>query len=201
MLTRRSFLLDLGTLVTSAFVLRAKRHALDTGQPLLVHPAQVEQELYLYESFEADCGKHAYKYRASLGPDQWPAPEPPTWRDHLRARGYTLDAPADLKRLLEEFDLTPDELDQPLDGYWWESYWEHYESPQARAYQLIKDLQLDCDPRAQGRTAGTIAFTEWGGHPGSCERWVDVKDDLSVSILQARITEQELPIRTIMATL
>jgi hypothetical protein len=38
MLTRRSFLLDLGSHVTSAFVLRAKTHALDTGQPLLVPP-------------------------------------------------------------------------------------------------------------------------------------------------------------------
>jgi hypothetical protein len=38
-------------------------------------------------------------------------------------------------------------------------------------------------------------FTEWGGHPGSNERWVDLKNDLSVSILQARLIERDLPIK------
>jgi hypothetical protein len=88
-----------------------------------------------------------------------------------------------------------------MDEHTWETYWEHDGSPQARAYKLLKELQLDCDPNARGRKVGDIAFTDWGGHPGSSERWVDVKDDLTASILQARLVERDLPIKLVMATL
>ena len=42
--------------------------------------------------------------------------------------------------------LTREELDQRIDGYS-EDCWEHYESPQAKAHRLLKDLDL-VDQRA-----------------------------------------------------
>jgi len=44
-------------------------------------------------------------------------------------------------------------------------------------------------------------LTDWGGHPGSSERWVDLRDDLSVSILQARLIERDLPIKLVLGSL
>ena len=147
----------------------------------------------------------ATKYRVSLGPDQWPTLPPPTWREHLTSLGHRLETQEDYDRVYRQRSLMPEELDQLIDGYWWEDYWEDYwelyESPQAKAHQLLEDLDLDCDPKAPGSKVGTILFTEWGGHPGSSERWVDLKGDLSVSIFQARLIEGDLPIRLVLGLL
>ncbi len=201
MISRRSFLLGIGSLVTTSFVARARAHVREIRSPLLLQPKRAEETLYLYEGFDQSDGPWVTKYRVSLGPDQWRAPPPPTWREHLKSRGYRLETREDHDRICEEQSLTPEELDQPIDGYSWEDYWEHYESPQAKAHQLLKDLDLDCDPKAPGSKAGAILFTEWGGHPGSSERWVDLKDDLSVSILQARLIERDLPIELVLGSL
>ena len=195
MISRRSFLLGLGGLVTSSFVARAKAHALTTGGPLLLDPGRAEETLYLYDGFDCSDGPDGTTWRVSLGPDRWPAPPPPTWREYLKPQGYTFETQADFDRAYCEMSLLPEEVDQPLDGYAWEDAWEYAESPQAKAFVLLKELKLDCGLNKPGEKAGRIAFTEWGGHPGSSERWVDLRDDLTASLLQARIIERELPIR------
>jgi hypothetical protein len=197
MTSRRSFLLGIGALVSATFVTRVKAHVLETARPLLLEPKRAEETLYLYDQSSWD---EEWKWRVSLGPDLYEPPPPPTWREHLRSRGYTFDIQEDYDRAYREMSLQPEDLEQPLDGYGWESYWEHYESPQAKAAILLKELKLDCALEEPGRKAGRIGFTEWGGHPGSCERWVDLKDDLTVSILQARIIERELPIKLVIGS-
>jgi hypothetical protein len=201
MISHRSFLLGIGSLVTTSFVARARAHVRERGTPLLLHPKRAEETLYLYEGFGLSDGPWATKYRVSLGPDQWPAPPPPTWREHLTSLGYRFETQADCDRACCERSLTPEELDKRIDGYSWEDYWDHYESPQAKAHQLLKDLDLDCDPKAPGSKAGRILFTDWGGHPGSSERWVDLKEELSVSILQARLIERDLSIKLVLESL
>ncbi len=201
MISRRAFLIGLGSIVTSRFVAQAKAHVHATGQPLLIQPARAEETLYLYEGFGSEEGDWGYRYRASLGPDEDPAPPPPTWREHLEAQGWALSTPADYDRLLRERGLRREDLDARMSRGAWEEHWDYAASPQARAYQLLHDLRLDCDPEQPGHKAGGIAFTDGGGHPGSVERWANLKDDLSVSILQARITERALPIRLVMASL
>lgn len=67
--------------------------------------------------------------------------------------------------------------------------------PRGKGLRALEELGLDCDLKTSGQKAGTMFFTEWGGHPGSNERWVDLKNDLSVSILQARLIERDLPIK------
>ena len=57
------------------------------------------------------------------------------------------------------------------------------------------------DPKALGCKVGTILFTDWAGHPGSPERWVDFKGDLSVPILQAHLIERDLPIKLVLSSL
>jgi hypothetical protein len=42
-----------------------------------------------------------------------------------------------------------------------------------------------------------LAFVEGGWHPGNCERWVEVRDDLSLSLLQASLIELNRPIRVV----
>ena len=197
MISRRSFLLGIGSLVTTSFVARAKAHVRESGGPFLLQPKRAEETLYLYEGFDCSDEPWATKYRVSLGPDQYPAPPPPTWREYLKPHGYTFDSQSDYDRAYREMWLMPDEVDHPVDGVSWENVWEFSESPQAKAHQLLADLNLDCDPKDPGRKAGQILFTNWGGHPGSSERWVDLQDDLSVSVLQARRIERDLPIKLV----
>ena len=199
MTSRRSFLLGIGALVSASFVTRVKAHVLESARPLLLEPKQAEETLYLYDQsgWEDD-----WKWRVSLGPDDLHEPPPaPTWREHLRPLGYTFETQEDYERAYREMSLEPEDLDKHLDGYGWASYWEHNETPQAKAAILLKELKLDCALHARGDKAGLIYFTECGGHPGSCERWVDLKDDLTVSILQARLIERDLPIKVVVGSL
>ncbi len=97
MVSRRSFLLSLGGLVTTAFVARVKRHIVETQTPLLLKPSRPEETLYVY-----DClvdGDSCFKWRVTLGPDVWPAPPPPTWREYLEQNGFQLASPADRDRI------------------------------------------------------------------------------------------------------
>src|SRR5829696_2881450 len=91
-----------------------------------------------------------------------------------------------------------EDLDGRLDGYDWGSEWEHDLSPQAKAAILLREQKLDCALTEHGQKVGRMDFVDWGGHPGSCERWVDLRDDLTASLLQARLVELEHPIRIVL---
>jgi hypothetical protein len=198
MISRRSFLLGLGGLVTTSFVTRTTSHIAAQGAPLLLDPGRAEETLYVYD-FGVCSGEEGdgFKWRVSLGPDIYPAPPPPTWRDYLAAQDARLDSQADLDRLRCEHSLASDELDDRIDGYQWESLWVHYDSPQAKAAIILKELNIDCSLDCRGRKAGLMDFVDWGGHPGSCARWVDLRDDLTVSLLQARLIELSHPIKIV----
>ena len=67
MISRRSFLLGIGALVTASFVTRVKAHVLESGCPLLLEPKRAEETLYLYDRSIWD--DDPWKWRVSLGPD------------------------------------------------------------------------------------------------------------------------------------
>jgi hypothetical protein len=54
--------------------------------------------------------------------------------------------------------------------------------------------------RISARQAGQIIFEEFGGSPGNSYTWVDLHDDLTVSWLQARLIELNLPIDVAIGT-
>ena len=59
--------------------------------------------------------------------------------------------------------LEPEDVDKHLDGYGWASYWEHNESPQAKAAILLKELKLDCALHARGERRGGSTSRSAGG--------------------------------------
>ena len=65
--------------------------------------------------------------------------------------------------------------------------------PEARAHHLLKSLDFG-PPDSPLRRAGAILFEEFGGGPGNDYTWVELKDDLTASLLQARLIELHLPI-------
>ena len=195
MIGRRRFLLGAGGLLTAAFVGKAKAFTRQTGGPLLLQPQKAEETLYVYDQPWNDWGK----WRVSLGPDEDEAPPAPTWRDYLTKKGYRLETQADLERVLHERYVYADDLDTHIDGYGWEDEWEAFHSPQAKAHHLLKEIDLGFEPDSKLKLAGQMDFVEHGGHPGSSAHWVDLQDDLTVSLLQARLIELNLPIKIVVA--
>ena len=192
MLDRRRFLIGAGGLLTASFVRKASAYSQKFGVPLFPPPAKRPEEtlcVYSQNWVEPPFGK----WRVSLGPDQPFAPPPPTWRKHLLRRGYRLDTAEDMERIYFEMGVTPEELDTPLDGFGWEDAWDNFNGPQAKAHHLLKTLDLGA-PGSQLTQAGQVIFEAFGGAPGFSYTWVDLKDDLTVSLLQARLIELNLPI-------
>jgi hypothetical protein len=180
MIDRRHFLIGAGASLTASFVNRAKAFSRKCGEPLILSPARKPEEtLFVYRQ-ESDYGG---QWRVSLGPDQPFAPPPPTWRVHLRTLGHPLDTHDEIERVCREHDLPLGELDARLNGFGWEDSWDNFTGPQAKAHHLLKGLDLGHSGSAL-KQAGQIIFEEFGGSPGNSYTWVELRDDLTVSLLQ-----------------
>ena len=195
MLDRRSFLIGAGALLTASFVTKAKAFSRDTGRPLVLPAARAsEKTLYIYN--EQDWNESAYaKWRVTLGEDDPIPPPTPTWREHLLSLGRRLDTDYEIERVCVEHDLLPEKLDAKVDGYWWQDRWDHFTGPQAKAYHLLKNLELGGSPDSRFRQAGEMIFDRLGGGPGNSYSSVRLKDDLTVSLLQGRLIELSLPVK------
>ena len=213
MLSRRSFLIGTGGLLTASFVRKATAFSQRAVRPFLLPPARKPEEtLYVYRQDWKDYGADDYgdneyedndydaKWRVSLGPNQPFAPPVPTWREHLRSLGHSLDTREDIERVYIRQGLAPEDLDKRLNGFGWQDAWDNFSGPQAKAFHLLK--KLDLGPLDSTlRQAGEIIFEEFGGAPGNSYTWVELKDDLTVSLLQARLVELNLPINVKIAGL
>lgn len=183
-LLRRSFLIGAGGLITAAFVREAKTFAADTGKPLLLAPPRPKVELY-YEWVEAEPGGDL-RALLHLGPPNTTPPPPPLWIEHLRESGEVLDTPADIEAWCASSGMTPESLFEPLDEASWGGFWETSRSPTAMAWSYLQTPGLLPQTRGLERT-GQLAFLEnfW------MDQWVEARDALSLSLLQARLNEVE----------
>lgn len=110
--------------------------------------------------------------------------------ENLRWHGHLLDTQEQIDALCDHGDWTEEELFRPMDGYSWESQWEHNLSPEAQAFAFLE--KHDIFPSSgRGRREGEVLFESFS-NPMSCARWVEVHDPLSVSLLQARLNELRL---------
>jgi hypothetical protein len=190
-------LISSGGLLTAAFVRKASAFSREVGEPLVLPAARKPEEtLYVYLQDWKDYETNDYdaKWRVSLDPNQPLAPPPPTWREHLRSLGYRFDTQDDIERARIQKGLEPQDLDKCLNGFSWEDAWDNFIGPQAKAFHLLKKLDLGLAPASKLKQAGQIFFQEFGGDPGNSYNWVELKDDLTVSLLQARLIELNLPI-------
>jgi hypothetical protein len=158
---------------------------------LILPPAKPPEEiLYIYDD---EWNDSPYKWRVTLGPDDPVAPPIPTWRDHLCSLGHRLETCDEIRRVCKEKGLPPEDLDTKVNGYWWQDRWDHFTGPQAKGYHLLKGLDLG-PPNSRLKQAGEILFDELGGGPCNSYSSVHLQDDLTVSLLQARLIELNLPI-------
>jgi hypothetical protein len=207
MLDRRHFLIGAGGLLTASFVRKATAFSQKAIRPFLLPPARKPEEtLYVYcqdwKDYDSEANDYEYeaKWRVSLGPDQPFAPPVPTWREHLRSLGRSLDTRDDLERVCVQEGLAPEDLDKRLNRFGWQDSWDNFTGPQAKAFHLLKKLDLGAAD-SKLRQVGEVIFEAFGGAPGNSYTWVELKDDLTVSLLQARLIELNLPINVKIAGL
>jgi hypothetical protein len=204
MLDRRSFLIGAGALLTASFVRQASAFSRKAGEPLLLPLTRRPEEtlyIYLQDWNDYETNDYAGKWRVSLGPAQLDAPPPPTWREYLRSSGHRLDTDDEIARACaQNGSLTLEELDRTLDAYGWQDIWDNFTGPQAKAHHLLKKLHLGASD-SNLKQEGQIIFQAFGGAPGNSYHWVELKDDLTASLLQARLVELNLPIDVKVGTL
>ena len=179
---RRSFLVGAGTIITASFVKEVATAVADTRSPWLIKPPEAAKAIY-YEAVEDH-------WRLHLGEPTFAIPKPQLLIENLRWHGHLLDTQDQIDALCDDDGWTEEELFRPMDGYSWESQWEHNLSPEAQAFAFLE--KHDIFPKGgRGRREGEVLFESFS-NPMSCARWVEVHDPLSVSLLQARLNELRL---------
>jgi hypothetical protein len=154
LIDRRHFLIGAGALLTTSFVRRASAFSKKTGRPLIVPVAQEPEETF-YVYWQAN--NEVANWRVSLGPDQAFAPPVPTWREHLRSLGHSLETHDEIERACGKYDLPVDDLDARLNGFGWEDSWDNFAGLPAKAFPLLKGPDLGHSGSAL-RQAGQIIF-------------------------------------------
>jgi hypothetical protein len=180
-------------LLTASFVRQAKALSRNGGKPLVLQPARKpEKILYVYRQEPSDACHSALKPFAP--------PPPRRGGSAFRSLGHRLETNEEIERVCIQEGLEPHDLDKRLNGFGWQDAWDNFTGPQAKAYHLLKKLDLG-DADSKLGQAGEIIFEEFGGGPVNSYTWVELKDDLTVSLLQARIVELNLPINVKIAGL
>ena len=183
--SRRGFLVGLGSLLTAAFVKDASSFIRANGQPLLARPKQVAQTMYWYP--HGDEG-----YLLTLGEYMDEPPPAPSWRELLVRDGVAHQSKDEIEDVWGTYGIWPEDYDRPVcEEFWWARFGSK-EGPCAKAYHLLD--KIDFGPE---RVPGRLPHLDFymGGHPGDNSHWVEAKDDLSLSLLQARLIDLKMPIR------
>jgi hypothetical protein len=187
--TRRTFLAGLSALFGAASMPDLKARILDKGAPILLTPSMVAGNLYVYETGLLNLGEE--------DPDM----PRPTWRQLWHDEG-SLDGNDNRAVRMEASFMLGDAgaADDLVDNFTWAQAYELVYTPMARAYRLLQRLDIGPSIRTRKAHGGRLDFFEGSNHPGSNDLWVEVYDDLSVSLLQARLIELGQPIRVVMET-
>jgi hypothetical protein len=184
--SRRGLMIGAGAMLTTAFVKDARSFIHRNSQPLLTSPPQVVETMYWCEI--PDEG-----YQLSLGP--WRiAPPPPTWRKFFISEGIPHRTESEIERICSSHLIEPGDFDKPMSVRYWEDWFEIQGGPLARAYHLLQKIDLGPE---RGSERGPLLEFNIGSHPGDSTHFVNAKDMLSLSLLQARLIDLKLPIRIV----
>jgi hypothetical protein len=186
LLSRRGFLIGAGSLLTTAFVKDARSFIRTTGRPLLAPPAQALQTLYWYDGV-SDAG-----YLLSLGEWRMDPPPAPTWREFFISEGIRHQTEDEIERLCYDHEIEPKDFDGPVADWYWAQHFECVGNSLAKAHRLL--CNIDFGPNLQTQNAPQLEF-HCGERPGDSSSWVDAKDELSLSLLQARLIDLGMPIK------
>jgi len=112
-------------------------------------------------------------------------------QQHGRRKDYTA---SEIKLHLEQIGFERGQLDEEMDGSWWEIHYDRISGPSAKAHRLLE--KIDLGPNLGRRGDGPhLQFKEGGGNPFDYSLHVHASDMLALSLLQARLIDLQLPIK------
>ena len=183
--SRRGFLIGAGSLLTTAFVKDARSFIRTNGRPLLARPAEVMQTIYWYD--RADDG-----HLLTLGEWRMNPPPAPTWREFFAKEGIRHQTDDEIEWICSEHLIAPEDFDDPVEERYCTQRFEIEDSPCAKAHRLLHEI--DFGPDLEAGKSPQLEF-HIGAHPGDSSYWVNAKDELSLSLLQARLIDLNVPIK------
>ncbi len=189
-ISRRQFIAGAGAatagLIMPSFAERVLAHVATYGEPLLEPVPETE---CVWHALPVDDGDCQFVLIDTSVPFSLSVPDM-SWRQFLEIRGDPVET------WLEEWNLTPDQLDDLADPVYTKIWWETTGGPLARVFNRLEDLKPQLGPQltARGSELGYVAF-ESGQYPGSWDQWVDVSCDTGLSCLQHRLNELRTRIR------
>jgi hypothetical protein len=184
--SRRGFLIGAGAVLTTAFVKDARSFIHRNNQPLLTSPSQVAETMYWCEI--PDEG-----YQLTLGP--WSiAPPPPTWRQFFMKEGIPHRTDSEIEKICSSHFIERGDFDKPMSVRYWEDWFDIEGGPLARAYHLLQKIDLGPE---RGSERGPLLEFNIGSRPGDSTHYVNAKDMLSLSLLQARLIDLGMPIKIV----
>ena len=169
-----------GGFILPSFYTRALEFLDQFGEPLLEAPKLVVDELIICTERDGEL---------NLG-DPWEQVPDMSWRELL-----TRYQPEGLDNLEAHWDLTESQLDDEAPWDWVVDFWCRADSPNARAYRLLNNLDLGpnfTEPDA----IGELVFTD-GPCPGNDYLGVAVEDEISASLLQQRLNDLNTGIKLV----
>ena len=181
-ITRRQLLLSVPAIAAGfifpSFLTSATQYLEETGSPLLV-PSPHEMRV-ITATTDFDNG-----YQLNIG-DPYEEPAEITLREYIN-RYYS----GDEINYMDDYGLSrlalSDSLDEPIDHDQFIDAWARKDSPQKLAYDYLYDLDLGPQLDEQ-QGVGLIAFVD-GPCPGNDYIGVHATDDISLSLLQARLNQ------------
>jgi hypothetical protein len=125
-------------------------------------------------------------------------PPTPSWREFFVTQGIAHQTENEAVEVWSDYAIWPEDYDKPVcERYWW-GRWECEDNPSAKAFFLLS--KIDLGPELGSARGPLLEFHEGDNHPGSNDRWVNAKDQLSLSLLQARLIDLKMPIKIIAGT-
>ena len=131
----------------------------------------------------------------TLGPWTLEPPPAPTWREFFISEGIAHQTEADEEEVWSHYGIWPEYYDQTVCEKYWSDRFEIEDSPCAKAYRLLR--KIDVGPDQKFARGPHLEFHEGDRHPGDNSILVNAKDQLSLSLLQARLIDLGMPIKIV----
>jgi hypothetical protein len=185
-ITRRQFLLSTagaaaGAIIPS-FYFRALEYFERAGRPLLTAPQRVSGTLSVH-------GCQGHKLQLFLG-DPYAEPPPMSHLEYVDWIG------TDPEQYLWEWGLEESALSEPIDDVERCEIWANYDGPAAQAHRLLASLELGGTLVGPDAVGGIELVEECG----MVSTWLAARaqDEVSLSLLQKRLTDLGTGIRVVM---
>jgi hypothetical protein len=187
MIDRRSFIIGSGAVLTASYVEKAAWFLRNKNA---VPPISAKKEVS-NKLFFVDQGIGKYEIRLGGVSDNFPTL---TYREALKSY-FCIDIPKSGETSLSEFrdiydlyGIRPNRLDAIADPMFYVDLWGQSESPHAKAYYYLHELDLTGENKGPGPLLGDLDFRMG---EVTCADYLGVlsEDPITASLLQARLIE------------